>query len=166
MPFETPTVHVREPSVIAASFRDLFFVVWLGQSNIDILRSVLAHERALVRRLLGRKMAVLTVLESSTIRLPDAATREMVDTGRRELAPHTKAEAVVLPKSGFAAATIRGMIAGIMLLQRPPFPAIVLDGLDEAFSWMAPRLDPVEGRLLSGAVLAEAYQSLDVPAVR
>jgi hypothetical protein len=154
---------MREPSVIAASWRELFFVVWLGAGGVDVLRAVSGHQKALSRRLGGRKIAVLTVIPSTSIKMPDAETRAFVDARRSELAALMKAEAVVLLTSGFTTAMIRSIIAGIMLLQRPGHPAKVLDELEEAFKWMAWRLEPEEGQRLTPGDLAAAYAALGVP---
>jgi hypothetical protein len=160
LPFEAPIVHVNESLVVAASWRDVFFIVWQGAAGVDVLRTVVAHELSYVRRLRGRKLAVMTVIPSTTLQLPDAATREVMDGARRELNPVTKAYAIVLPTTGFTTAAIRAMVGGMMLLQRPTYPAKVLEGLQAAFAWMAPLLDPDSGQALTPADLAAAYAAL------
>jgi hypothetical protein len=167
LPLETPTVHIREPALVAASWRELFFVLWLGPSGSngpEMVRAVVSQQRALVRRLRGRKMAKLSLV-SSSVTLPDAKTRQAVDASR-DLDPYTKAEVVILPASGFVRATVRSLIAGIMLVRPPPCPTTILDGLDAAFAWMAPRLDPDAGQAITPATLAAAYASLAPPARR
>jgi hypothetical protein len=161
LPFEYPVVHTRDLSVVAASWREVFFVLWRRGGGPDLVRAVLAQERAHVRRLRGRKMVVLTVIEPR-IKMPDAATREAVDAARKDLDPHTKAEVVVLPVSGFVVATIRGIIAGIKLVRPPAYPTTVVDDLDAALDWTAPRLDPEEGegRTAMRAALATAYATV------
>ena len=92
---------------------------------------------------------------------PSTRTRSTV-TGT----PLTKAEVLILPASGFVAATVRSVVAGIMLVRPPPFPTMVVDSLDAAFAWMAPRLDPDDGNAITPATLAAAYASIGVPARR
>jgi len=161
---EAPTVELREPAVVVASWRELLVIVWLGRGGADVVRGVVAQQRSFARRLRGRKMALITVVRGSSIQLPDGATRAMVDAVRRDLAAVIKAEAVVLPSSGFATAAIRSIIAGMMLFHQPAYPTRVLDALGAAFVWLAPYLDPADGRALTPAEVAAAYAGLGVPA--
>ena len=71
----------------------------------------------------------------------------------RVIDPKLRAAAVVLASTGFTASLVRGLITGIMLLNRSKVPTKVVGSPEEAVAWLAPQLPHHEGRPVTAAEL-------------
>src|SRR4051794_38950990 len=78
----------------------------------------------------------------SSLAPPDANMRAAIDVQRKEMRDALRAEVVVLP-GGFVAATVRSLMAGITLIQRPQHPTKVVASVEEASQFLAGVFDSV-----------------------
>jgi len=140
-----------------ATTGNAFISVWREPSTLERLQQVRRVEQELVDRCKDG-IIVLTVLTDSS-----AATRagepEEASKLAKHFAPTTRAHAYVIEGTGFRAAALRAVIAGVNALFRPGHPTRVFDGADQAIRWLVPYGQAIEEAALTAA-LAQARTRL------
>jgi hypothetical protein len=92
--------------------------------------------------------------------IPESATpppedvRNAINAALRGLAGALRCFCWVVEGSGFQAAMVRGVLNGIRMFSRHPYPTFITSNIDEALAWMVPHLGQ------------SAFQTSDLPAAR
>jgi hypothetical protein len=81
------------------------------------------------------QVPILLVVEPSAPPPPPDVRKAIADL-MRTTAPHVLMTALVFEGTGFAAAMVRGIVTGLTLLARHPFPYKVFSNHTAAFNWM------------------------------
>lgn len=126
-----------------ATVGNAFISVWKEPSTLERLERVRRVEQALVDRC-ADGIVVLTVMTDSSA-ATKAGEPEAASKLAKHFAPTTRAHAYVIEGSGFRAAALRAVIAGVNAISRPGHPTRVFDAASEAIRWLAPygnALDP------------------------
>lgn len=117
---------------------DAFLVViWrqlTTQAGIASVAEALDHAIAA-----GQRLGVFIVIEP-TAAPPAAAERKALAEVFSSRADVVVAVAVVPAGSGFRASMVRGVVTGLSLIARFPYPYKVFDNIDTAAAWLAPQL--------------------------
>jgi hypothetical protein len=104
----------------------------------------------------GQKVGVVIVIEP-TAAPPSSAARKGLAEVFSSRADVVVAVAVVPDGSGFRASMVRGVVTGLSLLARFPYPYKVFNKIDSATAWLAPQ---VGGAATKAALLANAIAQL------
>jgi hypothetical protein len=130
-----------------------FISIWKEPSTLERLARVREVEQALVDRS-PSGIIVLTVLidSPSAIRAgePEAASKLA-----KHFAATTRAHAYSIEGTGFRAAALRAVIAGVNIITRTGHPTKVFDETSAAIRWLAPYGNALTATALEAAV-AEA----------
>lgn len=136
-PAEVELLH-RDEILTIAAYDHLFLEIWSGLPAKALHQRKLRelHNERLAKRP-GKHALVAIVEGGATPRLDEEARSEMTER-TRATRDRTVALAVVMSDQGFVAAMIRSILAGLLLVQRAPYPHKVFGTLREAASWLAP----------------------------
>ncbi len=141
---------------------DAFIVViWRHLTTAEGVASV---GKALARAAdAGRRISVVISIEPSATP-PAAAERKALSSVFTRYAQVVVAVAVVPQGTGFRASMVRGVVTGLALVSRFPYPYKVFGDLDEATKWLVRQavVGPAKAALLSNAV-SQLRRQLDGP---
>lgn len=157
-PIETSaTIQEVDANFCIASWRQLFVVIWRHDTNAEglaALRRTFAQFAAT-----HSPIGLLTIVEAKAP-LPPAQVRSGLASFLTEQGAHIKRSAVVFEGEGFRAAAVRGVVTGLTMLARPPYPHKVFGSIDDACAWLAPGLVGVSGVSLPTAQIWRALTDL------
>ena len=147
-----PVVLGSSTDHLFAGWGSLFMVVWRHETTL----AAVADLAPLVTQFAARhpRFALLVVVEESAS-LPSSTVRERIAASLQRVAPYIGASAVVHEGSGFRAAAVRAVLAGLGLIVRPPYPHQIFARVEDAGRWLTvahPTIDAVG--------LAEAVRTL------
>jgi hypothetical protein len=120
---------------MTAIWGPVFFTVWKKVSRVEAARAIQYALRDLAASVPGRRVACLTVIEPRAD-LPDADTRTAVANIFRFNAESIVCSANVMEGEGFRAAAVRGVVTGIALVARQPFPNHVFPSVSLSAAWI------------------------------
>ena len=95
----------------------------------ELHRIAVRHSRA------SEPMAMLTVVEA-TSEMPDGDIRGQLASLFQELGDRVSCSALIFEGDGFRAAAVRGIVTGINLVAKQPFPHKVFAQVSEAATWI------------------------------
>ena len=131
----------------------LAVVVWRRITRPEAVRFAEAAGAQVLERAPAGKGATLFLVEDGATP-PDGDCRRMTSEANERLAARGMVSvAGVVPRSGFTGALYRGVITGIALLSRTPYPMKVFASVPESVHW------------LSGQLAANGGAHLEVPEV-
>jgi hypothetical protein len=136
-----------------ATAGDAFISVWREPSTLARLERLRQIEQALVDRCKGGIVVLTVMIDSSAA--TKAGEPEAASKLAKHFAPTTRAHAYVIEGSGFRAAALRAVIAGVNAISRPGHPTRVFDRATDAIEWLAPYGQAIDAATLTAA-LAEA----------
>jgi hypothetical protein len=133
-------VLARDPGFALAQCRHAFVSVWTQPSTIDSLSAVRQCEESLAREA-PDGLVVLTVMTGTAFAI---GTREREEAQRlaQRFDKTTQAAAYVIEGSGFRAAAMRAVLAGLQLLARTSHPVRVFSDVPTAVEWLGGRARP------------------------
>jgi hypothetical protein len=118
-PARPPELGVCTPDYAFGSWRNVFIVLWRGDTTIQAVRQ-LARECERFRELFPDGMFLFTII------LPDATPPPGPVRGALaaflKSADYIRASAVVMEGNSIRAALVRGVVTGLTMLARQPFP--------------------------------------------
>lgn len=142
----------------AALWRGHLLVLWYGETSLEaalmVARSLLNAARARPKH-----TAYIAVL-SDSLRLPSAEVREVWVQLRKQIGGDLNSITVIVEGRGFSAAGVRGMVTGIGMASRAPYPMRAFPTIEEAASWAKLRVESAGGSLGAPFELAEALDTL------
>lgn len=137
-------------------------VVWRQLTTPEgVARVAEALDRAVAA---NRRIGVVILIEP-TAAPPAAAERKGLAEVFSTRAEVVDAVAVIPQGSGFRASMVRGVVTGLSLISRFPYPYKVFGNLDVAAGWLTPQVDggATKATLLSNT-LAQLRRQLESPA--
>lgn len=158
--YDEPEIVLWNPDCVLATWRSASIAVWRLHTRVDAL----VHLEALLGRQAAayKQIALLQMLEPSCKPLDSEqrSTLETVMRGARAL----RSSAVVYEGSGFQAAAVRAVVAGVGALQRHPFPHRTFADVPSAAAFHAEHLGQIPdfARGLTNAVqVTRAWRASD-----
>jgi len=126
-------------------WRDVFVVVDNGKVPASNYRTL---KQRVVDQASGFEHGVgcLTIVPRSAMPPPEDVRRAIGDA-LGALAGNLRCLCWLIEGSAFQAAMVRGVLSGIRMLSRPPYPTLVTGDMDEALTWMLPYLGGGASRL-------------------
>ncbi len=124
---------------LAAIHRNVYITAWWGETTAARLKRVGEIQTELARKWPAGFVA-LALIRSSNANMP-ADARAEAEKLSKEPAMNLKAIAQVIYGSGFAAAAIRSVATGMVLIARSPRPTKIFGTLENAATWLAPRMN-------------------------
>jgi hypothetical protein len=152
-------LHLSEPGVVVASFRDLLVINWRGPSDLPTMRGVIGVLHKVMPRVKDTKIAHMTRITGANITLPDAQMRAAFDEARRFDASK-KAEVLSLEVQGLIAAAVRSIATATAVAMPPKFPSKVTSNLKDAAAWLAPYMSPANGAPVDPRDLATVIENM------
>ena len=130
---DEPEIVLGNPDCVIATWRNVCIAVWRLQTRVDAL---LQMETVLRRQsVMHKSIAVLQILEP-TVKPLDSEQRGALEQAMRSSSSITSS-AVVYEGTGFQAAAVRAVVAGVAALRRHPFPHQVFAELGAAADFHA-----------------------------
>lgn len=151
---EHPLRYRAHPHYAIGSWRNIFIVSWRCNTTLDASNEV-AEVCATFAAGHAEGIGLLTIIED-TAPPPPGKVRSRIAEFLGQ-ADYIKASGVAMEGSGFRAATVRSVVAGLSMLARQPFPHKVFRDAHEALSWLVPELAKCTSVVIS---VAEAEQSV------
>lgn len=145
------TELARGDGYCVALWRNLYILDFPEVPTIEALDAAVAG-RKVASRMVGRDLVVINVLSGGRL-LPDAEVRDYAAKKQSEDVEGVIGHAVVVDGEGFWAGAIRGILAGLYLVSRSPFPRRVFSSNIEALEWHAELLKE-DRAWVSGALAA------------
>jgi hypothetical protein len=133
---------------LLASEADYFAAAWGGLLVMTWRVNTTAHAVSVMRSVFWPIMAahptgtaMLTIVEVNAP-MPDLPAREAVAGFMRDVGASVRASALVSEGAGFRAAAVRGVVTGLTMLARQPYPHKVFATVDDAGRWLVPLMPP------------------------
>jgi hypothetical protein len=148
-----------EPQVVSigtdhcvATWQGFVIQIWRHGTSVEQARAVRAAARKLAQTREGA-LATIILIESGAA-MPEAAARAELAGMAKDQATRMLRAAVAQEGRGFAAAAIRSIMIGMMLVAQNPFPHKVVASVGEACAWLAtdPRLPREDVAALAAVV--------------
>jgi hypothetical protein len=155
-----PTTFYRDNILCVAAWRDIFFEIWFAAGTGRHFRTLRHHLMSFAHSQPDQKVAVFSVVQLPSLTNVDSEIREEAMTRAKEIKPHNKASVLVIESKGFVASLIRGIVTGMAHLDRAGGPSKIFDTVGSAAAWIAPQMEPHDGRRLAGAAVLEIYESV------
>lgn len=155
---DEPDIVLGNPDCVIATWRSTCIAVWRLHTRVDALlqlETVFRRQSAMYKSL-----AVLQILEP-TVRPLDSEQRAALEQAMRSCSA-IASSAVVYEGTGFQAAAVRAVVAGVATLRRHPFPHQVFAEVGKAADFHAQHLRQPPGfrdGLLSATQRVREWQS-------
>jgi hypothetical protein len=120
----------------AAFVEPVFLNRLYAAPTIDRLRVLGEYERQFVKGRPGKRMAVLTIIDPHVGREITSEAREFAKQLNSEMDPHTVLMLFIVLGTGFFAAMVRSVIAGIQLFTKRPYTWRVVSDFDDGLRWL------------------------------
>ncbi len=134
----TAEILHSDPDQSLATWNDILVLIWhvnttkQGVDRLDSTCSAFAKTRP-------NGVALVTIVEENAP-MPPAEARDAMATFLGRQSAVVKASAVIYEGSGFRAAAVRSVVAGLTLMARQTYPHKVFATVDEGITWLAPLL--------------------------
>lgn len=142
-----------DPDLSLATWGDAFLLIWhhnttvTGVSTLERTLNAFAAERP-------NGIGLITVVEESAP-MPPSDARDVLAQFLERASSHIKVSSVAFEGSGFRAAAVRSVVAGLTMVARQSYPHKVFATVEEAMTWMAPQMpSPTTAKELSETVAA------------
>jgi hypothetical protein len=149
-------VSALEPNHCVATWRRFVVIIWRHDTTHDGVSDLRRALTATASK--SEQIALVTIVEPNAPPPPsevrDALARLLGEFGRT-----IRFSAVAFEGSGFRAAMVRGVVTGLTLLARMPYPHKVFAGVDESSRWLTANLHGIGWRETQ-AELIEAVAEL------
>jgi hypothetical protein len=127
-----------ETEWVCATWHDVLLVVWRDEVTALLARRCADAMRAFAAARPGG-FCMLVVAEDST-GPPGAKARSIFVSAMRENGTRIRATAYVISIEGFKGAALRGVITGLSLLARKPYPTRIFSEASAAARWLGAHL--------------------------
>jgi hypothetical protein len=113
--------------------KDVFVVVWRERTTLETVARACSEFQSYANSW-GRELAMMVVVEEHA-KMPDPGAREAIASFLATASDKLVIAALVYEGQGFVAASIRGVVIGLTLLARQPYPYRVFASVGEAAQW-------------------------------
>lgn len=113
---------------------DVFFILWRDRTTVEgvshLRRTFDEHTRSF-----GRELALVTIIEAKA-KMPSPGSREPLAEWLRDAGSKILISGIAFEGNGFLAAGVRGVVVGLTMLARQPYPHRVFKSVELATQWM------------------------------
>jgi hypothetical protein len=155
-PFGPPRVSEQTSDHTFGTWNHLVIVVWKHETTVSALRGSGALVRALAKER-GFPVGLLTIVEDGAP-LPSTEARKVAAEVLHGVP--IKLSAMVFEGQGFRAASVRGVITGIGLLARTPYPHRTFATVKDAAIWIEKETHADDTRAMLRSGIAGAVGKL------
>jgi hypothetical protein len=143
-------VFVLEDNHCMATWRSFVIVIWRKDTTADAVKQL----RDLLQKTSTTTQAVclLTIVEPNAPP-PSSDVRDALAGVLGEFGKLIKYSAVAFEGSGFRAAMVRGVVTGLTMLARMPYPHKVFAGVEESARWLCGNASAVGFRETANEVI-------------
>lgn len=154
---DAPALEAQESTYCVFTWHNALISVWRSTPTVEHLEVLLKHERRLDKRAAHGFGVFSVVAEAPTkfLQLSDASRTKAREISL-EMDAHTLLLANIVLGSGFWGSTVRSVMAGATIVNRPKYPTKTFDGAQEAARWAAPLLSARGAPGVTGEALAQA----------
>jgi hypothetical protein len=160
MPTGNPpaAVVVRDSDYCVATWGDVFIVIWRQETRLDAARGLDALLAAFGKER-PRGCGLLTVVEQDAP-MPTSEVRAAIAKFLNNGGGTIKSSAVAFEGTGFRAAAVRGVVTGLTMLARQPYPHRVFATVQDALTWLSSSLRETAQLELDANSLVEELRAL------
>lgn len=138
-PYMTPnrdgvTVLHVDHDIATGYDNDLFSVMWRDRTTVEGV-AILARTFAEYAKNRDRDVALLTIIERHA-KMPSPGSREPLAQYLKDAGSNVLISGVAFEGDGFIAASIRGVVVGLTMLAKQPYPHRVFKDVAEASRWI------------------------------
>jgi hypothetical protein len=134
-------IFVSDEAHLAAIHRNVYITAWWGETTVARLKRVGEIQNELARKW-PKGFVAIALIRSANANLP-ADVRAEAERLSKEPAANLRAIAQVIYGSGFAAAVIRSVATGMVLIARRPRPTKIFGTLETAATWLVPHMNEI-----------------------
>lgn len=128
-------IQAMHPDYCMASWHRFYVDIWRANTTVEGVRELKTGFTAFAAEH-PTGVGLLTIVESRAP-LPSADARAALAAFLAGAASAIKYSAVVHEGTGFTSAAVRGVVTGLTLLARPPYPHKVFATVPQASQWFA-----------------------------
>ncbi len=148
-------VRAQDEHHCIATWRNVYIVIWRHETQLPAVKSLASH-LAQFAEVPAKGCTLLTIIEAGAP-MPSADARSELARFMTSAANRLKSSAVAFEGAGFRAAAVRGVVTGLTMLARQPYPHKIFSTVPEAAQWLATSMPvtaqaPVEAAALITAV--------------
>ncbi len=149
----TKVIHADEDFAVGY-WENIFFVVWYGETTVEAVRRIEEEAHTLAGQN-PRGLGLLTVVKEKA-KMPPPRARQALADFLSESGDTVRVSAVVQEGAGFRAAAVRGLISGITMVAKQPFPHKIFATIEDASRWFEKIAGEQTDWLLSTGIIMEA----------
>lgn len=139
------------PDQSVATWGDAFIIIFHGNTTVPGVRAIDEAVTAFTRAR-PNGIGIVTIVEE-TAPMPPSDAREALVSALEAISGTVKVSAVAFEGTGFRAAAVRSVVAGLTMVARQAYPHKVFATVEEAMAWMAPQMpNPTSSRELSDVI--------------
>ena len=131
---QPPRLDHQEPDFAVGSFDSIYCVVWRNDTTVQGAKAL--HEGFHRWAKPGARHGLVTIIQANAP-LPASDARDEVASFLRSIGDLCVVSAVVFEGSGFKSAAVRGVVTGLTIMARQPYPHRVFATVEEASGWYA-----------------------------
>lgn len=135
---DTPEILSSNPDQSLATWRDTFVLIYhvnTTKAGVDLLD----QKCEAFAKTRPNGIALITIVEENAP-MPPSEARDALAAFLGRQSASIKVSAVVYEGSGFRAAAVRSVVAGLTLMARQTYPHKVFATAEEGITWMAPQM--------------------------
>ncbi len=126
-------VHVLDANHCMATWHNFVIVIWRKDTTADAVKQL--RELFQKTSTMTQAVCLLTIVEPNAPP-PSSDVRDALAGVLGEFGKLIKFSAVAFEGSGFRAAMVRGVVTGLTMLARMPYPHKVFAGVDDSVRWL------------------------------
>ncbi|SRR5258706_6803879 len=158
MPFAPAKIQVIQPDYCMASWHRFYIDIWRVNTTLEGVRQLKAGFAAFAADQ-PAGVGLLTIVQPYAP-LPPSDARAELAAFLAGAASSIKWSAVVHEGVGFRAAAVRGVVTGLTMLARPPYPHKVFATVAQACHWFANNFHEDGKAVLNGPEMISAMSEL------
>jgi hypothetical protein len=143
---------------VAAVWRNMFVVYWLGETNPGAVARVTQHLQRLAAQF-GTGIGLMQVVGATT-GPPSSEAREALAKMLKGGSAYIVCSSLVVPGVGFRMAAARALATGLIMLARPSFPHEVYSTVEEAAIWHCSLLPPTGSSPVTPSDISSVVRTL------
>jgi hypothetical protein len=140
-----------------AAWQQLYIIIWRHETTMDGVRAADTHLDEFARSI--PQGGLLTIIEQGAP-MPSSDVRNSLARFLTGGAKFIRSSAVAFEGAGFRAAAVRGVVTGLTMLARQPYPHKVFATMAEAANWLGASLPETAGIHLDSGRLVPALGEL------
>jgi hypothetical protein len=136
---------------------DLFIILFTDRTTVQGVQCIANAFEEYSKGRSGCDVAVITIIERRA-KMPSPGSREALAQVLKDISSHVMISGVAFEGDGFVAASIRGVVVGLTLMARQPYPHRVLKNVFEVSRWIESEYGSI-GKRFNGRAIERAVST-------